>query len=59
MSDSRDGPGGVSPDHAPHPKELRPMCVPGTAGSRENLEMPRQRLGWLPAVRGAVQQGQC
>lgn len=55
---SGDRPGGLSQDHAPHPKELRALCVPGTAGSGENLKVPCERLRRLPAGRGAVQQGQ-
>lgn len=58
ITDSGDGPGGLSQDHAPHPKELRALCVPGSAGCGENLKVPCKRLRRLPAGGGAVQQGQ-
>lgn len=55
---SREGPGGVSEDDAPHPRELCSLRVPGTARSQEKLQMSCDGLGHFCAVRGVVQQEQ-
>lgn len=51
-------PGGVSQNDAPYPPELRPVCVPGTAGPQEELQVSCFGPGQLGAVRGRVQQEQ-